>query len=144
MKLLNNKEYSTWRGMKQRCSNPKSHGYKYYGGRGISVCERWLSFQNFLDDMGERPENMTLDRIDVNGNYEPGNCRWATWVEQADNRRQASNCVDIGLEKQGDKWRCRIWYQGKNRNIGTYTKKADAIKAYVYYKIKIQSGAEIV
>lgn len=79
--------YNTWYGMKQRCSNPKNKCYKYYGARGISVCSRWLnSFENFLEDMGERPEGLTLDRIDNNGNYEPDNCRWATAIEQEANK----------------------------------------------------------
>jgi hypothetical protein len=71
--------------MVQRCSNPERRDYARYGGRGITVCDPWLDFRNFLADMGERP----LDRIDVNGNYEPGNCRWATPEEQARNTRKA-------------------------------------------------------
>ena|SRR5439155_19885045 len=78
-----------WQGMKQRCSNPNTKHWRYYGKRGIGVCERWLeSFDNFLADMGPRPSpKHSIDRINSNGNYEPSNCRWATWRQQMETRR---------------------------------------------------------
>lgn len=80
--------YYSWSTMRTRCRNPKCNRYANYGGRGIRICERWELFENFLADMGERPSGLSLDRYpDKNGNYEPGNCRWATSKEQAQNRR---------------------------------------------------------
>jgi len=79
--------YKSWEHMRGRCRNPKHASYSEYGERGITVCERWDDFDNFLDDMGERPPGMQVDRIDVDGNYEPKNCRWATKWQQDINRR---------------------------------------------------------
>lgn len=79
--------YSTWTSMRSRCRNPNAAGYQNYGGRGITVCPQWETFAGFLADMGPRPVGMSLDRIDTNGNYEPGNCRWATHTQQMQNRR---------------------------------------------------------
>jgi len=98
--------YPSWVMMKDRCFNPNNSKYPYYGGRGITVCDRWKnSFQLFISDMGLRPDGYTLDRVNGNGNYEPSNCRWATYSEQAWNRRlRASNVcglAGIHLNKSG-------------------------------------------
>lgn len=86
--------YGSWCAMHQRCKYPGSGSFERYGGIGITVCERWNAFEAFLADMGERPEGMTLDRIDSAGNYEPGNCRWATTSDQARNTKRAVKVGD--------------------------------------------------
>ena len=88
--------YSTWLSMLSRCTNPNYAGYKNYGGRGITVHERYLKFENFLKDMGEKPAGLTLDRIDNNKGYEPGNCKWSTHKEQNQNRRNTRNITYNG------------------------------------------------
>lgn len=101
--------YTTYFGMKQRCINTSDHKYRDYGGRGITVCDRWLEssptgFENFLEDMGDRPTTKhSIDRIDVNGNYEPSNCRWATSTQQARNKRKPKNNTSsvVGVSIEG-------------------------------------------
>jgi hypothetical protein len=98
--MTNTRTYKSWIGMKQRCYNQNNKKYMIYGGRGIYVCESWKnSFESFYKDMGEAPDGMSIDRIDVNGNYEPSNCRWATQKEQQNNR--SNNLI---LEYQSKKY----------------------------------------
>lgn len=98
--------YNSYMNMKSRCFNENSPRYKDYGGRGITVCDRWKSkFTNFLEDMGEPPSSKhSIDRKDVNGNYEPGNCRWATTEEQSLNRRNSKLITINGVTKNQITW----------------------------------------
>lgn len=106
--MTNSPEYQSWRGMKQRCYYKYDKDYHNYGGRDIKVCERWLhSFVNFYEDMGEKPSpknKYSLDRINVNGDYTPQNCRWATSVEQSNNTRET-----IYIEYNNKKLTARDW-----------------------------------
>jgi len=91
--------YQCWVAMKKRCQNPKSSDYYLYGERGIKVCERWSIFENFYADMGDKPEGMTIDRIDCNADYTPENCRWASITEQARNKRNTIKVTFNGVTK---------------------------------------------
>lgn len=97
--------YGIWEGIIQRCTNPNAPFFNYYGGRGITICDRWRVFTNFLADMGDRPSRShTIDRIDSNGNYEPTNCRWATRAEQQKNRRNARLITFQGRTETAHMW----------------------------------------
>lgn len=112
--------YRSWAMMIQRCKNKKMKTWADYGGRGIIVCEQWKKFDNFLADMGERPKDRTLDRIDVNGNYEPGNCRWATKEQQAENTRVAKHFT----------------LDGKTLTIAGWSRYLGICSATMIYRIK--------
>lgn len=96
--------YHSWCGMKARCTNPKNAHYQDYGGRGLSYCVQWESFEVFLSDMGEKPKGMSLDRIDFNQGYFPENCRWATPSEQARNKRNNTQLTANGKTQCMQTW----------------------------------------
>jgi hypothetical protein len=127
--LSNSREYKIWTDIKTRCYNPKKHNYQNYGGRGIRMCDRWLnSFSNFIEDMGMRPsKSHSIDRINVDGNYEPSNCKWSTNTEQANNRRTSKF-----IEFQGVRLTCGQWDAVFKRCKG-YTFRA--LKEYTFESI---------
>lgn len=98
------KTYESWSSMRKRCLNPNHPSYSGYGGRGISICKRWDNFERFLDDMGERPAERSLDRINNDGNYEPENCRWATAEEQRNNTRKTVKLTFHGVTRTLTAW----------------------------------------
>lgn len=125
-KVTDHPLYPIWQRIIQVCENPHSHKYPIYGGRGITVCDRWRSsFWSFVEDMGDRPHGMSIDRIDNDGNYEPGNCRWATPKQQQNNQRRTTVIEAFGVRKTLSEWadetgikkctiRCRIQKYGWN------------------------------
>lgn len=126
------KTYRSWAAMKERCSNPHHVSYSSYGGRGIKVCDRWKeSFENFFEDMGECPENMSIDRINNDGNYEPGNCRWATAKEQNMNSRHVRWTTFLGMTKSLNQW-CQYFDMEKGYfNFLIYSKKVSIEWIYI-------------
>ncbi len=138
--------------MKLRCTSPNNPSYKNYGGRGIKVCDRWMGregFLRFVEDMGERPEGMTLDRIDNDGNYEPSNCRWANRSVQSFNGRLPKNNKSghkgVFWKSRESKWCSVIGVNGKTITLGRYKILEDAVEArkaaeIKYYGEKLERG----
>jgi hypothetical protein len=125
--------YHVWQEMVQRCTYDKHKRYKDYGGRGITVCKRWLKFTNFFKDVGHRPEGLSLDRIDNNKGYCKKNCRWTTLNVQSHNIRKRPNCVSkyFGVYKnERDKFRAFITFNKKRIFLGDYDSPKDAAQCY--------------
>lgn len=116
--------YKSWTEMRVRCNNPNSKIYKYYGGRGIIICNRWNEFKNFFADMGERPENLSIERINNNKGYSPDNCKWGTRKEQARNSRHnhvityqgKTQCMSAWAEELGINYKA-LWARLKNHTV---------------------------
>lgn len=138
LNINNSPSYRSWYGTKDRCYNENYVEYEYYGGRGITVCGRWMEpegvgFINFLEDMGERPEGMTLDRKDPNGNYEPENCKWSSLSEQSFNKRKGINNttgkVGVYKTKQCGHYTAMIGFQRELIYLGYFIEFLDAVYA---------------
>lgn len=131
--------YNVWSNMIKRCINPKCKSYKDYGERGIKVCERWRDINNFIEDMYPTfKEGLTLDRIDVNGNYEKSNCRWTTRAIQARNTRilrkdNTTGYRGVFWHKTNNNWTAGIVLNKKLKHLGSFNTPIEAAKAYDYY-----------
>ena len=139
--LTNHRLYKVWNSIIHRCNNSKNKRYKDYGGRGIKVCDRWLNIENFINDMyPSYEEGLSIDRIDVDGNYEPSNCRWATIAIQNRNTKKirknnTSGYRGVCLNNTVKKWVSRITLDGKSISLGYFDNALDAAKAYDQYVI---------
>jgi hypothetical protein len=139
--MVESPTYLNWDCMIQRCTNPKHKNYSYYGGEGVTICERWFNFANFLEDMGERPEpSMTLDRIGGAKVYCKENCRWASKKVQATNQRKRRNMTSTfkGVSWDGwtGRWRASIRINGVNKKLGRFDTEEEAFKVYKDMAIK--------
>jgi hypothetical protein len=140
--MSNEKIYNTWQAMIRRCYDESFNGYENYGGRGITVCERWRDSLNFINDMSETWEHgLSIDRIDVNGNYEPSNCRWATKAVQARNIRvsrknNTSGYKGVSFFKNSEKWVSHIGINGKIIFLGYFETAIEGANAYDKYVIE--------
>lgn len=134
--------YIAWTSMKNRCSNPKYPKYDDWGGRGIRVCSQWSEFEPFMEWSLSHgySEDLSIDRIDVDGDYTPDNCRWVARIEQARNTRtyltNKSGCPGVRWYKRYNKWCAKIGVNGKDKHIGYFTDKDDAIAARMEAELK--------
>ena len=131
--MINTKTYRTWQGMIGRCNNPNNINFKNYGGRGIKVCQQWLKFANFFEDMGLKPAGLTIERTDNNKGYYKENCRWATQTEQNRNQRvcktNKTGATGVLWLKQTKKYVVKIMANYKQIHIGCFAKLEDAVAA---------------
>ena len=132
------KTYRCWGYMLQRCYNKNNKDYIHYGNRGIIVCHEWHDFENFLRDMGEKPEGLTIDRKDNDKGYNKENCKWSTQKEQVHNRRPHGKSKYIGVwsRKENNTWRSTLYVGKKRISIGNFKTELEAAKAYNDYVIE--------
>ena len=142
--------YSSWKAMIQRCENPNCPAFKWYGARGITICDRWRnSFTAFLADTGERPEGTSIDRIDGDGHYEPFHrdtgklqCRWGTKEEQGETLRKRTSKFQ-GVGRSGKRWSAHFFRDGGRVHIGTYDTEVEAALARDGRVLKFRTGASL-
>ena len=124
--------YNTWRSMKNRCHNPANPSYKWYGAKGVVVCDEWKNdFWMFVHHMGEKPSPQhSLDRVDSDYIYCPENCRWATLAEQNNNTTKVANATGITWIERLNKWKAQIKINNKNKHLGVFETQEEASQAY--------------
>lgn len=137
------RSYRIWQQMRDRCSNPNNPHKKYYSDKGVTVCERWLEpfgkgYDNFLEDMGEPEADQSLDRINVNGNYEPSNCRWASRVVQMNNTTRKKIVKEKGISYDKERGKYTFHFQSKSAGV-TIFKRFDTIDEAKAYRLEIWS-----
>ena len=125
--------YQCWKAMIGRCYRPNNTSFPYYGGRGIKVCKSWWKFRNFYRDMGDKPKGLTLERINGDGDYEPSNCKWASYQEQNQNKR---NVKGYSWNKENQKWVAHIQINNNQIYLGSFNKENNAKRAYLKAKKK--------
>lgn len=144
-KMSGTPTYSSWQHMKARCKPSNIEKYPHHAGKGVSICQRWLeSFENFYEDMGDCPNNHTLDRIDSNGDYTPENCRWAEGYLQGFNKNgRGGKQAGVNFRKDRGKWAAQICHKGKVHHLGCFMTYEEALKVRIEAEIQFYGETSI-